>query len=129
MTRFRFQLEDEESLILVNSQLDQDPFTLALDTGATNTIIDLNLLLIAGYELKQAQRLVELETAKGPIEAYVFRIAHLTALGITKTNFAVCAYDFLSNRIFTRIDGVLGLDFLREQVLTLNFKTFEITIE
>jgi len=119
----------EDSLILVNSQSDQDPLTLALDTGATNTIIDLNLLLIAGYELKQAQRVVEFETAKGPIEAYVFRIAYLTALGITKTDFTVCAYDFLSNRIFTRIDGVLGLDFLRDHVLTLNFKVFEILIE
>jgi hypothetical protein len=40
VNRFRFQLDDEDSLILVNSQLDGDALTLALDTGATNTIID-----------------------------------------------------------------------------------------
>jgi hypothetical protein len=129
MKRFRFQLESEDSLVLVNSRLDEDTLTLALDTGATNTIVDLSLLLIAGYELKDARRIIELETAKGPIEAYEFEVKRLTALSIVKSGFRVCAYDFLSNRIFAEIDGVLGLDFLREHILTLDFRNFEIIIE
>ena len=129
MNHFRFRLEGEDSLILVNSELDSDTLTLALDTGATNTIVDLNLLLIAGYELQQSRRVIELETAKGPIEAHVFRVSSLMALGVTKSDFDVCAYDFLSNRIFAEIDGVLGLDFLREHILTINFKASEIIIE
>ena len=60
MNRFRFNLDDEDSLILVNSELDRDVLSLALDTGATNTIIDLSMLMIAGYELKDATKQVEL---------------------------------------------------------------------
>lgn len=129
MKRFRFNLDHEDSLILVNSELDRDVLSLALDTGATNTIIDLSMLMIAGYELKDATKQVELETAKGPVQAYVFTIRRLTALGITRNSMDVCGYDFFENGIVAEIDGVLGLDFFRGLVLTLDFRTFNITID
>lgn len=128
MNRFKFNLDDEDSLILVNSGLDRDVLSLALDTGATNTIIDLSMLLIAGYELTDAIRQVELETAKGPVQAYVFTVRNLTALGISRSQMEVCGYDFFANGIVAEIDGVLGLDFFRDLVLTLNFRTFDIII-
>jgi hypothetical protein len=87
------------------------------------------LLLIAGYELQHAQRIVQLETARGPVEAYVLVVKRLVALGVEKIEFEICAYDFLSNRIFTEIDGVLGLDFLRGHRLTLDFRNFELQID
>ena len=45
-------------------------------------------------------------------------IEKLTALGKTKENFTVIAHDLPPT---ASVDGVLGLDFLRENVLTIDF--------
>ena len=42
MNTFPFHIEDEDSLVVtVNCTLHEDDYTLVLDTGASNTIIDL----------------------------------------------------------------------------------------
>ena len=43
---FHFELEDNESLITVSCHLAGDDYDLALDTGASNTIIDINALFV-----------------------------------------------------------------------------------
>jgi hypothetical protein len=48
-----FSLPDENSVITVNAIIeDKFEFRLALDTAATHTIIDSNILYLVGYELK-----------------------------------------------------------------------------
>lgn len=93
-----------------------------------NTVIDLAPLLIAGYELRDSVGMVELETGKGIIEAYVFRIPRIAALGIVQTDFEICSYDFFSNNILSTFDGVLGLDFLREHKICIDFRESMITM-
>ena len=51
--------------------------SLVLDTGATNTIIDLNTLLIAGYAFKSIGR-KKFETANGIIEADITKQDQIT---------------------------------------------------
>lgn len=51
---FHFELEDVESLITVSCHLGDDDYDLALDTGASNTIIDLNALFAGGYRIEDA---------------------------------------------------------------------------
>jgi len=46
MSTFRFSLENEDSLIRINAQVDRSDLTLALDTGATHTVIDLTMMLL-----------------------------------------------------------------------------------
>lgn len=128
MSTFNFSLENADSLIRINAQLGRSDLTLALDTGATHTVIDLTLMLLNGYDLSKAVRTVEFETAKGPINAYVFRIAHLAALGKTVRNVEVSSYDFVGNNVLFDIDGVLGLDFFAKTELTINFKTHVLTL-
>lgn len=70
--------------------------------------------LILGYEVKNSIRTVEFETAKGSLFAYVFLVAEITALGITRQNMEICSYDFFNNNIFSDMHGVLGLDFFRD---------------
>jgi len=53
-------------------------------------------------------------------------IEKLTALGKTKENFTVIAHDLPPT---ASVDGVLGLDFLRENVLTIDFVQGEIELE
>jgi hypothetical protein len=101
---FPFELSDEDSLIQIDFWFQKDKLTFAVDTGASHTVIDLAPLLIAGYELKDALGVVELETGKGVIEAYVFRIPRITALGITRNDFEICSYDFFNNNIFSTFE-------------------------
>jgi gag-polyprotein putative aspartyl protease len=126
---FHFKRKDEESLVLVFAEIDSEPVTLALDTGATHTVLDLTMLIIAGYTLNDVIRTVEIETAKGTIEAYVFKIKKLTSLGVTLKDKEICSYDFLANNVLSSIDGVLGLDFFRGRVLTIDFQQSQIVIK
>lgn len=71
---------------MVIARANQERATLALDTGATHTVIDLTVLLMAGYTLNDVLKTVPMETAKGTIEAYVFQLSKLTCLGLTITS-------------------------------------------
>lgn len=128
MTSFPFLLTDDYALIEVKSLLGDDELSLALDTGASHTVVDLTALLIAGYNLKDAIGTIEFETAKGIVEAYIFKVEKLTALGLTRHNVEICAYDYLANHVLTNIDGVLGLDFFKDTDLLISFKRFEIVV-
>lgn len=128
MSVFKFSLENEDSLIRIDAQIGRADLTLALDTGATHTLIDLTLMLLNGYDLTNVVRTVEFETAKGSISAYIFRVSELTALGRTVRDVEVSSYDFIGNNVIFDIDGVLGLDFFKETELTINFKTYTISL-
>ncbi len=115
MKEFAFEIEDEDSLIVtVDCNIHGDNYTLALDTGASNTVIDLAALIILGYEVKDSIRTVEFETAKGSLTTYVFVVKEISALGIVRQNMEICSYDFFNNNIFSDMHGVLGLDFFRD---------------
>ena len=129
MSTFRFSLDDADSLILVDAKLGRSSLTLALDTGATHTVIDLTVMMLNGYNLSKVVRMVEFETAKGPINAYVFRIDALTALGRTIRDVDVSSYDFVGNDVIFAIDGVLGLDFFQDTELTINFKESTLSLK
>ena len=128
MNTFTFSLEHDDSLIRVNAQMGRSDFTLALDTGATHTIIDLTVMLLNGYDLTRVIRTADFETAKGNITAYIFLISELTALGKTVRNVEIASYDFIGNNLIFDIDGVLVLDFFKGTELNINFNTFQITL-
>ena len=128
MKTYPFRLNDEDSLIHVDCNLVNDAYTVALDTGASHTVFDITPLLIAGFETSQAKGIVQFETGKGVVDAYVFKVSRISALGITRRNFEICAYDFLGNHIFADFDGLLGLDFFKGTDLSISFKRFEITL-
>ena len=125
---YRFRRDDEDSLIFVYAEVGAEPATLALDTGATHTVIDLTILLMAGYTTNDIVKTVEMETAKGVIEAYVFNVSKLACLGVSWSPKEVCSYDFLANNVLTTIDGVLGLDFFEGCSLHIDFAESVITL-
>ena len=91
-------------------------------------MVDLTLMMLNGYTLNDVIRPVEFETAKGAVSAYIFQIPTLTALGRTLTNVEVSSYDFIGNDVLFDVDGVLGLDFFKETELTINFKTYTLSL-
>ena len=50
-------------------------------------------------------------------------------MGIVKTNFEVQVYDFLAHGITSDYDGVVGLDFLKEQKFCIDIVKSEVSID
>jgi predicted aspartyl protease len=102
--------------------IDNYPIRLAVDTAATQTVIDLNMLLMIGYTIQNGGDWVELETSNGVIEAQFFTLSHFFTLDDKRQNFTVLSYDFIAKGILSPYDGILGLDFFRNRhILTIDF--------
>ncbi len=128
MTKFPFKLDESYNVILTDVEFGKSTYRFLLDTGASNTIIDFNTLLIAGYNFGNALRQVEIETANGVVEASVFKIKSINAFNIQKRNFEITSYDFFATEIISEFDGVLGLDFFKNNKICIDFINSEITI-
>ncbi len=126
---YSFERMADGGLIIVSITLDKkSKLRMVLDTGCSNTTIDSNALYLAGYELKDAIELVEIETANGIVESEVFEVRQMKSMGITKNSFQIQVYDFLSHGIFSNYDGLLGLDFLVGTKFCIDTDLNEITI-
>ena len=128
MSVYNFELPDEDSLIILKGKIANDNLALALDTGASHTVIDLSTLLLAGYNLQDSIGTVSLETANGAVNAFVFKLNSITVLGKTILDMEVCSYDFFLSNVLLDIHGVLGLDFFQDSDLLISFKRFEISL-
>jgi len=129
MKFFLFDLLTDEDVIIVNASIgDKYKFRLALDTAATHTTIDGNVLYLSGYDLRNSKGKYEIETANGIIVVERYDIEQLECLGIVKTNFEVQVYDFLAHGITSEYDGVIGLNFLREHKFCIDLLRGEISV-
>ncbi len=129
MKQQAFHRESDDGLILIDCKIVSHNATLALDTGASHTTIDLSVMILAGYTIAESIKRTKIETANGVIEAYIFQIRKLTAMKIVRTEIEICSYDFFAHQVLTDIDGVLGLDFFKNQKLCIDFKESLITIQ
>lgn len=98
---------------------------LALDTGALGTLIGIDPLRLIGYDPLPTGKPLTLVTGSGIVPAIRFPITSLTALGSSRTNFPIVAHNLPAK---SSVDGVLGLDFFRDHILTLDFPKGEITL-
>ena len=99
---------------------------LALDTGASATMISARKLDEVGYDLDKPEDETYITTGSGLIFVPKITIEKLTALGKTKSDFSVIAHDFPPT---ASVDGVLGLDFLRGSILKIDFGQGAIELE
>jgi hypothetical protein len=130
MMVFPFDLLSEEEVIVVNAIIEEKfQFRLALDTAATHTTIDSNVLYFSGYELKNSKGEQEVETSNGIIIVETYDVEHLECLGIVKNNFEVQVYDFLAHGISSDYDGIIGLNFLREHKFCVDMAKGEISVD
>lgn len=130
MKIFSFDLPTDEDVIIVNASIEgKFKFRLALDTAATHTTIDSNVLYFSGYELKNSKGEKEIETSNGIIVVETYDIEHLECLGIIKTNFEVQVYDFLAHGITSDYDGVIGLNFLKENKFCIDILKGEVSVD
>jgi predicted aspartyl protease len=110
--KYPFKRESEDGLIIVTLTFDgKHEFDMMVDTGASHTTIDSNVLYQIDYNLNNAAGVVPVETANGIIEVEIFEVGSVSTLGLTREHFPVHVYDFLAHGILSDYDGVLGLDF------------------
>jgi hypothetical protein len=130
MKIFPFDFYTEEDVIIVNASIQgKFKFRLALDTAATHTTIDSNVLYFSGYEFKNSKGEKEIETSNGIIVVETYDIENLECLGLAKTNFEVQVYDFLAHGISSDYDGVIGLNFLREHKFCIDISKGEVSVD
>jgi predicted aspartyl protease len=126
----KFSFEPEYGLVYVRVKIvcgERDMIlNLALDTGASATMISAKRLAEVGYDLDKPEDEIYIATGSGLIFVPKITIEKLMSLGETKANFTVIAHDLPPT---ASVDGVLGLDFLRGHVLNIDFKIGEITFE
>jgi hypothetical protein len=129
MRTYNFEMPDDEGLIIVDAVIsDKYDFILGLDTAATHTTIDSNILYLSGYELKNSIGEVEIETSNGIILVTLYVLSEFECLGIKRKNFVVQVYDFLGHGVTSDYHGLLGLDFLKNTKFCIDLQKAEITI-
>lgn len=99
---------------------------LALDTGATRTLIDSGVLTSLGYNVTSVTERVQVTTGSGVEAAARMQLSKLVVLGQERLAFAVLSHNLPPT---LSVVGVLGLDFLRDQKLTIDFRAGRVTLE
>jgi len=124
-----FPFDADNGLIVVRAELfgpsGNIVLRLALDTGATATMINVGPLVTVGYDPALASDRVQVTTGSGVEFVPILAIAHLNALGQTRASFPVLSHTLPPS---AGIDGLLGLDFLRGQNLVIDFRLGSISL-
>jgi hypothetical protein len=99
---------------------------LALDTGASTTMISIAPLVAAGYDPALVGERVQVTTAAGIEFVPRLRIERLSSLGCDRADLTILGHTLPPS---AGIDGLLGLDFLRGQQLNIDFREGTITLQ
>jgi hypothetical protein len=96
-------------LVLVKAEVEglntqQVDLELALDTGATRTVIQADVLQNLGYDLSQAP-LEESVTSSGTVWAPAVRVNRIAALGRARSSFELLGHTFPPE---ADVNGLLG---------------------
>jgi predicted aspartyl protease len=118
----RTPFDPKDGLIVVTARLSGPSgpiFTqLALDTGATTTLINPSSLLAIGCDPATVSERTRITTGSGVEFAARLTIPSLDVLGESRANFIVLSHTLPPS---ASVDGLLGLDFFRGRELNINF--------
>ncbi|MDE0012058.1 MAG: retropepsin-like aspartic protease [Candidatus Poribacteria bacterium] len=99
----------------INADTSRDVL-VALDTGASTTMIPTEVATHLGYDLSNPNE--QMMTASGIVSAKRITVPKLTAIGETVENIDVVCHDLPEGSI---IEGLLGLNFLKHFDLNISF--------
>jgi predicted aspartyl protease len=118
-----YSFDSERGLIVVQAEVfgpsGSIVLGLALDTGATGTMINVAPLTAIGYDPSLVPDRVQVTTGSGVEFAPRIAVAQMRAMGRERTHFPVLAHTLPPS---ASVDGLLGLDFLRGEVLNIDFR-------
>ncbi|MCI0379503.1 MAG: retropepsin-like domain-containing protein [Gemmataceae bacterium] len=99
---------------------------LALDTGATQSLLSWDILVAIGYDPTKEKELVQITTGSGVEFVPRMKVKRVRALGKMRKNFAFLCHNLPPS---ATVDGLLGLDFLRMRRLVLDFRNGQVSLE
>jgi hypothetical protein len=99
---------------------------LALDTGATGSLVNWDVAVLLGYDPATIRERVRVTTGSSVEFAPQIVIQKVEALGREQTNFPIVCHTLPPS---ATVDGVLGLDFFRGTRLTLDFRKGLVSVE
>ena len=99
---------------------------LALDTGATNSVVSWNMIVLLGYDPAVMRDRDQIITGSGVEFVPRITLEKITALEQERRDFNVLCHTLPPG---TSVDGVLGLDFLRRQRLVVDFRRGLVTLK
>lgn len=124
-----YRFDPKAGLILVKTKLygprGDTVVNLALDTGATCTLVSWETAVLVGYDPASNQQRIPITTGSGVEYCPKLNLLGVEALGKTVKNLEVLCHTLPPT---SRVDGLLGLNFLRRFNVRLNFKEGYITI-
>lgn len=124
-----FTFDARQGLVIVRAELAGPSgsivLRLALDTGATCTMVNVGPLIAIGYDPSLASSRVQVTTGSGVEYAPRIEIDHIKALGLERSSFSVLSHTLPPS---AGIDGLLGLDFLRGRTLTVSFRNGTVSL-
>ncbi len=119
-----FRFNPNQGLIIVSAELwgpnGSAVLRLALDTGATGTLINVGMLVALGYDPAMAPDRVQVTTGSGVEFVPLVKLDGMMALGRTTGDFPVLGHTLPPS---AGVDGLLGLDFIRGLSLNIDFRT------
>ena len=89
-----------------------------LDTGSMYTVLPTRFLRQLGFDPSRPDGRANLRTASGVVPAPLFRVPGVAALGRVRADLLVAAHDL---PLGAGANGLLGLDFFRGFILTIDF--------
>lgn len=92
---------------------------LAIDTGASATVIGWDSLGIVGYEPADAFGKVQMTTGSKTEIVPKIKLKQIVALGKRRQGLEILAHSLPKG---ASVDGLLGLDFFRRYKLTIDFR-------
>jgi predicted aspartyl protease len=96
-----------------------------LDTGATASLIDISTLISLGFDPDQSGRTVTVLTGSSVEVVPLVVLTRLSAMGQHRIGFPVLAHALPTG---SAVDGLLGLDFFRNLLLTIDFRAGQISL-
>ena len=124
-----FPFDPQQRLIIVRAELwgptGSGVLQLALDTGATSTVVNVGMLVTLGYDPALAPDRVQVTTGSGIEFAPRVILDRVIALGHGCLGFPVLGHTLPPS---AGVDGLLGLDFFRGQSLAIDFRAGQLTL-
>lgn len=119
----------KEGLIIIPTRLwgpnGDTVVRLALDTGATATVVNWDIIVLLGYDPAIISDRVQMTTGSGLEFVPRIIIRKLEGLGKKRKNFPALRHTLPPS---TTVDGVLGLDFFRGNKLILDLRRGILTL-
>lgn len=125
-----FAFDARKGLIIVSAELfgptGSIVLRLALDTGATASMVNVGPLAAVGYDPSLESGRVQVTTGSGVEYVPRLKVRCFAALGRKLRSFPILSHTLPPS---AGIDGLIGLDFLRNRIMKIDFQRGKLSLD